>query len=113
MGEVGRWIRAQPGAAGSEGVCLFALQTGVLPPAFGTPLINAGGKKQKRKTARSRCSGLLLCPNQLWKNARATAPGPMWAPMTQPREVTAISLPQSMSLLSARKFCRLSSSRPL
>ena len=55
IGEVARWIRAKPEAAGSEGSCppcsarwaflRFALQIAGLPPALrATPLINAGGK---------------------------------------------------------------------
>ena len=57
IGEVARWIRAKPGAAGSEGSCphcyamwdflLFALQIAGLPPALrATPLINAGGQEK-------------------------------------------------------------------
>ena len=57
IGEVARWIRAEPGAAGSEGFCplctakraflIFASQISGLPPALrATPLINAGGKRE-------------------------------------------------------------------
>ena len=54
MGEVARWIRAKPGAAGSEGVPTFQRKVGISeylpckysdsPRPSGTPLINAGGK---------------------------------------------------------------------
>ena len=54
MGEVGRWIRAKPGATGSEGVPTFHRKVGIFaywlrkyadsPRPSATPLINAGGK---------------------------------------------------------------------
>ena len=54
MGEVGRWIRAKPGAIGSEGVPTFYRKVGIFayllrkyadsPRPSATPLINAGGK---------------------------------------------------------------------
>ena len=54
MGEVARWIRAKPGAAGSEEVPTFQRKVGISeyllrkysdsPRPSGTPLINAGGK---------------------------------------------------------------------
>ena len=54
MGEVARWIRAKPGAAGSEGVPTFHRKVGISeyllckysdsPRPSGTPLINAGGQ---------------------------------------------------------------------
>ena len=54
MGEVALWIRAKPGAAGSEGVPTFHRKVGISeyllrkysdsPRPSGTPLINAGGK---------------------------------------------------------------------
>ena len=54
MGEVARWIRAKPGAAGSEGVSTFQRKVDISeyllrkysdsPRPSGTPLINAGGK---------------------------------------------------------------------
>ena len=56
MGEVARWIRAKPGAAGSEGVPTFQRKVGISeyllrkysdsPRPSGTPLINAGGKNR-------------------------------------------------------------------
>ena len=73
--QVARWIRAKPGAAGSEGSCphccamwaflLFALQIAGLPPALrATPLINAGGKifthKQKNRDPKSGPDGDVL-----------------------------------------------------
>ena len=54
MGEVARWIRAKPGAAGSEGVPTFQRKVSISeyllckysdsPRPSGTPLINAGGQ---------------------------------------------------------------------
>ena len=54
MGEVARWIRAKPGAAGSEGVPTFLRKVGISeyllckysgsPRPSATPLINEGGK---------------------------------------------------------------------
>ena len=45
IGEVSRWIRAKPGAAGTEGFPSFRRKEGMLPPALrATPLINEGGK---------------------------------------------------------------------
>ena len=68
MGEVARWIRAKPGAAGSEGVPTFQRKVGISeylrskysdsPRPSGTPLINAGGKMRamRYKNARTiRC----------------------------------------------------------
>ena len=47
IGEVARWIRAKPGAAGTEGFPSFLRKEGMLPPALrATPLINVGGKSQ-------------------------------------------------------------------
>ena len=64
IGEVARWIRAKPGAAGSEGsfphcyamwaFLLIATQIAGLPPALrATPLINAGGKKRSPDSVES------------------------------------------------------------
>ena len=54
MGEVARWIRAKPGAAGSEGVPTFLRKVGISeylrskysdsPPPFGHPPHKCGGQ---------------------------------------------------------------------
>ena len=68
IGEVARWIRAKPGAAGTEGFPSFLRKEGMLPPALrATPLINVGGKSQTfrhRKNAPCVLHGAFLHFNQ-------------------------------------------------
>ena len=70
--QVARWIRAKPGATGSEGVPTFYRKVGIFeyllckysdsPRPSGTPLINAGGKIRTlfayENTRADKCTGV-------------------------------------------------------
>ena len=70
MGEVGRWIRAKPGAAGSEEAPTFQRKVGASaylhskyadsPRPSATPLINAGGKIRSALTGAFLCDSFLI-----------------------------------------------------